>query len=180
MARRLAAALMSLILAAPMAAAAQDYGEHGGRRGGDWGDLGGFGGPRGGYDARGGGGRDGGGPDGWFGSHGFEGPGERRGGGPPDGYPRGRDGFPASRRGSIPRGPITRGQIPEGRGPEGRPLRRGQYLPPQARGEMIQDYERYHLRRPPRGYFWYRAGDDYVLAAVATGVIFEVIPSDDY
>jgi Ni/Co efflux regulator RcnB len=57
---------------------------------------------------------------------------------------------------------------------------RGQYLPPEARGAMIEDFERYHLRRPPRGYFWYRAGDDYVLAAIGTGVIFEVIQGDDY
>ncbi len=67
-----------------------------------------------------------------------------------------------------------------GGGPRGRGWTRGQYLPPMARGEVIRDFQRRHLRRPPRGYYWYRAGDDYVLAAIATGVIFEVIPGDGY
>jgi Ni/Co efflux regulator RcnB len=48
-------------------------------------------------------------------------------------------------------------------------------MPPGARGEIVQDYGRYHLRRPPPGYYWYRNGDDFVLAAVASGLIFEVI-----
>ena len=53
-------------------------------------------------------------------------------------------------------------------------------LPPDARGQVIQDFGRFHLRRPPRGYYWYQAGSDYVLASLATGVIFEVFPSDDF
>jgi Ni/Co efflux regulator RcnB len=59
--------------------------------------------------------------------------------------------------------------------------RRGGYLPPyyRDRGYVISDYERYHLRRPPRGYYWYRAGDDYLLAAVASGLIFDVIANGD-
>ena len=40
---------------------------------------------------------------------------------------------------------------------------------------MIYDYRRYRLRPPPRGYHWVRAGDDYVLAAIATGLILDVI-----
>lgn len=69
--------------------------------------------------------------------------------------------------------------IPPGYDPE-RPARsgwrRGQYLPPDFRGEVVSDYARFHLRRPPRGYFWYRDAEDYVLAAASTGLIFEVIP----
>ena len=37
------------------------------------------------------------------------------------------------------------------------------------------DYRRYHLRQPPRGYEWRRVDNNYVLAAVATGVIASII-----
>jgi len=55
--------------------------------------------------------------------------------------------------------------------------RRGAYLPSYYRGGgyVVNDYYRYHLRPPPRGYYWYRTGNDYVLAAIATGLIFDVI-----
>jgi Ni/Co efflux regulator RcnB len=53
--------------------------------------------------------------------------------------------------------------------------RRGANLPPYYRGYVVSDYDRYHLRRPPRGYAWYRVGDDYLMAAIASGVIFDII-----
>lgn len=53
--------------------------------------------------------------------------------------------------------------------------RRGAYLPPTYRGYVVNDYYRYHLRPPPRGYAWYRVGDDYLLAAIASGLIFDII-----
>ncbi len=53
--------------------------------------------------------------------------------------------------------------------------RRGAPLPAYYRGYPVYDYGRYRLRQPPRGYAWYRAGNDYVLAAIATGIIFEII-----
>jgi Ni/Co efflux regulator RcnB len=55
--------------------------------------------------------------------------------------------------------------------------RRGGYLPSYYRGNtyVIHDYGYYRLRPPPRGYYWYRAGNDYVLAAIATGLIFDII-----
>jgi Ni/Co efflux regulator RcnB len=72
-------------------------------------------------------------------------------------------------------------RIPPGYDPE-RPARsgwrRGEHLPPDFRGEVVTDFAHYHLRHPPRGYFWYRDADDYVLAAASTGLIFEVIPGD--
>ncbi len=37
------------------------------------------------------------------------------------------------------------------------------------------DYRRYHLRQPPYGYEWRRVNDDYVLAAVASGLIASII-----
>lgn len=72
-------------------------------------------------------------------------------------------------------------RIPSAYDPE-RPARsgwrRGQHLPPDFRGEVVSDYARFHLRKPPRGYAWYRDADDYVLAAVDSGLIFEVIHAD--
>jgi Ni/Co efflux regulator RcnB len=58
--------------------------------------------------------------------------------------------------------------------------RRGAYLPGyyRDRGYVVNDYYRYHLRPPPRGYYWYHTGNDYVLAAIATGLIFDVIANN--
>ena len=42
------------------------------------------------------------------------------------------------------------------------------------RGERV-DYHRYHLNAPPRGYEWRQVDGNYVMAAVATGVIASVI-----
>ena len=42
------------------------------------------------------------------------------------------------------------------------------------RGEKI-DYRQYHLRRPPSGYEWREIDGNYVLAAVATGVVASVV-----
>ena len=53
--------------------------------------------------------------------------------------------------------------------------RRGSSLPPYYRGYVVNDYYRYHLRQPPRGYAWYRVGNDYLLAAIASGIIFDII-----
>lgn len=53
--------------------------------------------------------------------------------------------------------------------------RRGQYLPNYYQSYVIYDYPRYRLRPPPRGYHWVRHNNDYILAAIATGLILEVI-----
>ena len=42
------------------------------------------------------------------------------------------------------------------------------------RGEHV-DYKQHHLRAPPHGYEWRQVDGNYVLAAVATGVIASVI-----
>lgn len=42
------------------------------------------------------------------------------------------------------------------------------------RGEQV-DYRGRHLREPPRGYEWRQVDGNYVLAAVATGVIASVV-----
>ena len=42
------------------------------------------------------------------------------------------------------------------------------------RGERV-DYREHHFRRPPRGYEWRQVDGQYILAAVATGVIASII-----
>lgn len=43
-----------------------------------------------------------------------------------------------------------------------------------SRGERV-DWHQYHLRRPPNGYEWRLVDGNYVLAAVATGVVVSVV-----
>ncbi len=38
---------------------------------------------------------------------------------------------------------------------------------------VVRDYGHYRLRPPPRGYHWVRANNDYLLVAVATGIILD-------
>jgi Ni/Co efflux regulator RcnB len=42
------------------------------------------------------------------------------------------------------------------------------------RGERV-DYRHYHLHAPPRGYEWREVDGNYVMAAVATGVIASIV-----
>ena len=42
------------------------------------------------------------------------------------------------------------------------------------RGEQV-DWHAHHLRTPPRGYEWREVDGNYVLAAVATGIVASVI-----
>lgn len=41
------------------------------------------------------------------------------------------------------------------------------------------DYRHYHLRTPPRGYEWRRVDNNFVLAAVATGVVASIIAASN-
>ena len=43
------------------------------------------------------------------------------------------------------------------------------------RGQVVTDWRVRHLRRPPRGYEWREVNGDYVLAAVATGIIADLL-----
>jgi len=45
------------------------------------------------------------------------------------------------------------------------------------RGQRV-DYRQYRLRRPPRGYEWREVDGNYVLAAVATGVIASIVAAN--
>jgi len=54
---------------------------------------------------------------------------------------------------------------------------RGGYLPQYywGRNYVVSDYGRYGLRRPPYGYRWYNVNGDYVLAAIAGGLIADAL-----
>lgn len=55
--------------------------------------------------------------------------------------------------------------------------RRGGRVPMEYRGRnyVVNDWRAYHLQQPPRGYQWVGVGGDYVLAAIATGLIAQII-----
>lgn len=59
-------------------------------------------------------------------------------------------------------------------------LRRGQRLDQQYRSNryVVSDWRARHLSAPPRGHHWVQAGNDYVLAAIATGIIAQVLLSN--
>ena len=42
-------------------------------------------------------------------------------------------------------------------------------------GAQRVDYRRYHLNQPPRGYEWRRQNDQFVLGAIATGLISSIV-----
>ena len=54
---------------------------------------------------------------------------------------------------------------------------RGGYLPRYywGRDYVVYDYGRYGLRPPPYGYRWYNVNGDYVLAAIAGGLIADAL-----
>ncbi|HET8746132.1 MAG TPA: RcnB family protein [Ramlibacter sp.] len=62
------------------------------------------------------------------------------------------------------------------RGPE---FRRGHRLPPELRNRqyVVSNWRAHRLSPPPRGYHWVQVGPDYVLVAIATGVILNLILS---
>jgi Ni/Co efflux regulator RcnB len=64
----------------------------------------------------------------------------------------------------------------DGAGPS-HDLRRGNRLPSRYRNNqyVVSNYRDHNLRPPPRGYHWVQTGGDYVLAAIATGVIADLI-----
>lgn len=85
--------------------------------------------------------------------------------------------------------------------PPARPQHRGGHPPPVGHGErgagpdhnfyrggrlsaeyrnrqyVVDDWRAHHLSAPPRGYHWVQVGADYVLVAIATGIIAQVLLS---
>jgi Ni/Co efflux regulator RcnB len=115
--------------------------------------------------------RDGGGHE----ERGDRGGGHEERGGRDHGGGGDRGGPPPWARGG---GRFERAPGPEAYGPPPGyyPPRRGGYLPPEARGGVVQDYGRYRLRQPPRGYAWVRSGRAMMLMDMNTGQVFDVIP----
>jgi Ni/Co efflux regulator RcnB len=62
------------------------------------------------------------------------------------------------------------------RGPE---FRRGAYIPREYRNRqyVVVNYRTHRLAVPPRGHQWVQVGGDYVLVAIATGIIASIILS---
>jgi len=56
-------------------------------------------------------------------------------------------------------------------------MRRGGKLHKEYRHDryVVNDWRGRHLSAPPRGYHWVQTGNDYVLAAIATGIIAQVL-----
>lgn len=63
-----------------------------------------------------------------------------------------------------------------GAGPEHN-FRRGGRLPPEYRNRsyVVDDWRGHHLNAPPRGYHWVQTGRDYVLIAITTGIIAQIL-----
>ena len=63
-----------------------------------------------------------------------------------------------------------------GAGPD-RSFYRGERLPSYYRSPqyVVNDWRGHGLRTPPRGYHWVQTGGDYVLVAITTGIILELL-----
>lgn len=59
-------------------------------------------------------------------------------------------------------------------------FRRGQRLPIEYRNRqyVVEDWRGHRLSAPPRGYHWVQTGGDYVLIAIASGIILQLILSN--
>jgi Ni/Co efflux regulator RcnB len=54
---------------------------------------------------------------------------------------------------------------------------RGERMPLQYRSRqyVVEDWRSHRLSAPPRGYHWVQSGGDYVLVAIATGIILQLL-----
>ena len=59
----------------------------------------------------------------------------------------------------------------------GQEWRRGDRLPPEFRHRqyIVNDWRGHHLSPPPPGYRWVQHGSDYVLVAIASGIIAQLL-----
>ncbi len=57
---------------------------------------------------------------------------------------------------------------------------RGQRLAPEYRRHeyIVDNWRGHHLKAPPRGYHWVQTGPDYVLVAITTGIIAQIVLSN--
>ncbi|QNP47739.1 RcnB family protein [Diaphorobacter aerolatus] len=79
-------------------------------------------------------------------------------------------------RRSNPPGHARYDHYPRGAGPDHR-WNRGDRIPPayRTRSYVVEDWRGHRLSSPPRGYQWVQYGGDYLLVAIATGVIASMI-----
>ncbi len=92
---------------------------------------------------------------------------------------RGNEGRQPNRRENQGRGYSNDERRDErGAGPN-HEFRRGQRLPAEYRSRqyVVEDWRGHNLSAPPRGYHWVQTGGDYVLVAIATGVILQLLLS---
>ena len=99
---------------------------------------------------------------------------------------RGWDKHDPGRHGGPPGG-VPPGHRYDDRGPGGREygdrgwhdrgFHRGERLPPDWRHRqyVVDDWRGHRLRPPPRGYQWVQAGGEYLLVAIPTGLIVQVV-----
>ena len=90
----------------------------------------------------------------------------------PDYRPDNRPGYRPGYGPSVP--PHLQGR--RGAGPNHNWYRGGR-MPPAYRTYhyVVEDWRLHHLTPPPRGYYWVQNGADYLLVAIATGVIAQII-----
>lgn len=57
---------------------------------------------------------------------------------------------------------------------------KGGYIPREYRHNqyVVNDWRGRHLHQPPHGYHWVRTGPDYVLIAISTGIIAQIVLSN--
>jgi Ni/Co efflux regulator RcnB len=91
-----------------------------------------------------------------------------RGGNPGHGAPHGGHGGPHDASMGGPGGPVPHSD-----------WHKGERLPTEYRDRnyVVDDWHEHGLKAPPRGYQWVGVNGDYVLAAIATGVIANVLLS---
>jgi Ni/Co efflux regulator RcnB len=77
-----------------------------------------------------------------------------------------------------PRGPQGPGAEGRGAGPD-HSFYKGGRLPQEYRNRqyVVDDWRGHRLSAPPRGYHWVQTGSDYVLVAIATGIIAQILLS---
>ena len=68
------------------------------------------------------------------------------------------------------------GQDERGAGPDHQ-FHRGERMPREFRSShyVVDDWRGHHLSAPPRGYHWVQTGGDYVLIAIASGIIAQLL-----
>jgi Ni/Co efflux regulator RcnB len=94
--------------------------------------------------------------------------------------PRNRDGRDAGPHGMEQHGFDAR-NAPNDRqfGAHGPQFHRGGHIPGEYRNReyVVDDWRAHRLSAPPRGHHWVQVGADYVLVAVATGIIVQLVLS---